>query len=186
MPLGEGYTAEEQLTGEAEHGGIQLVVYPMKRERYEQLRKRREEEPEMLMDMCLSAPCAVDMGLAPGGLMRQHIYEDDYGFDAWDQTAGSRCFVHITSSLSYLAITGTAPPHEPPTAQQYTNAGLPWFEYYAADKQALAGAAKLAGLDSVATKKIKKGEGVMGANEPIAPKPVVQLGVKGTVREGVF
>src|SRR5262245_25170810 len=28
MPLGAGYTAEEQITGQAEHGGIQVVVYP--------------------------------------------------------------------------------------------------------------------------------------------------------------
>ncbi|MFV1988935.1 MAG: hypothetical protein ACC682_16815, partial [Gemmatimonadota bacterium] len=32
MPLGAGYTAEEQITGEAEHGGIQVIAYPMKRE----------------------------------------------------------------------------------------------------------------------------------------------------------
>ena len=30
MPLGQGYTAEEQLTGKAEHGGIQLLVHPLK------------------------------------------------------------------------------------------------------------------------------------------------------------
>ena len=30
MPLGEGDTAEEQITGEVEHGGIQIMVYPMK------------------------------------------------------------------------------------------------------------------------------------------------------------
>jgi hypothetical protein len=126
------------------------------------------------------------MGLAPGGLMRQHIYRDDYGVTAWDQSAGSRCFVHITSSLSYVAITGSAPPHEPPTARQYTNAGLPWFEYYAADKQALAGAAKLSGLDSVAAKKIKKGEGILGENEPVIPHQVVPLGSGHPVREGEF
>ena len=37
MPLGEGYTVEEQLTGAAMHGGLQIVAYPMKRERYEAL-----------------------------------------------------------------------------------------------------------------------------------------------------
>lgn len=31
----EGYTAEEQLTGAAKHGGLQLSVCPMKREVYE-------------------------------------------------------------------------------------------------------------------------------------------------------
>src|SRR5512134_3415450 len=34
MPLGSGYSAEEQLTGEAEHGGVQIVAYPMKAEVY--------------------------------------------------------------------------------------------------------------------------------------------------------
>ena len=37
MPLGDGYTAEEQLTGEAEHGGLQMAVYPMKRSNYEEM-----------------------------------------------------------------------------------------------------------------------------------------------------
>ena len=37
MPLGAGYTVEEQLTGAAEHGGMQFVAYPMKAERYEAL-----------------------------------------------------------------------------------------------------------------------------------------------------
>ncbi len=35
MPLGEGYTAEEQIHGTAEHGGVQLLACPMKREAYE-------------------------------------------------------------------------------------------------------------------------------------------------------
>jgi len=44
MPLGEGYSAEEQLTGKAESGGIQIIAYPMKAQVYEQvLAKRREE-----------------------------------------------------------------------------------------------------------------------------------------------
>ena len=28
MPLGAGYTAEEQITGKAEHGGLQILVHP--------------------------------------------------------------------------------------------------------------------------------------------------------------
>ena len=41
MPLGPGYTAEEQLTGSAEHGGLQLVVHPMRREAFERRFPRR-------------------------------------------------------------------------------------------------------------------------------------------------
>ena len=51
MPLGEGYSAEEQLTGAAEHGGVQIVVYPMKAERYEELRSQRlKNAREMICD----------------------------------------------------------------------------------------------------------------------------------------
>lgn len=186
MPLGEGYTAEEQLTGEAEHGGLQIVVYPMKRKRYEALRAQTDPLRDLLMtcNWCAQSS-APGMGLAPGGLMRQHIYKDDYGLDAWER-AGSRCFVHITSSLSYFGITGSSPPHEPPTAREYTVMRLPWFEYYACDKQALEGAVRLAGLDSVAAMKIKKGEGVLDANEPVVPHRVVPLGSARPVREGKF
>src|SRR5262245_36266055 len=43
MPLGAGYSVEEQLTGKAEHGGVQIIVYPMKKERYEPILREREE-----------------------------------------------------------------------------------------------------------------------------------------------
>ena len=92
--------------------------------------------------------------------MRQEIYEDPHGLDAWDTEHSSRCFVHIVNSMTYRQITGCAPPTKPPSASHYTKAGLPWFDYYDADKKALKGAAKLAGLDSVAAKKIKKGTSV--------------------------
>ncbi len=44
MPLGAGYSVEEQVTGKAEFGGVQVVAYPMKREVFERrfsLRKRQ-------------------------------------------------------------------------------------------------------------------------------------------------
>ena len=43
MPLGQGYSVEEQLSGEPEWGGIQILVYPMKAEHYEALCAEREE-----------------------------------------------------------------------------------------------------------------------------------------------
>lgn len=46
MPLGEGYTAEEQLTGKAEFGGLQIIVYPMKREVYEEYESKRIAKEE--------------------------------------------------------------------------------------------------------------------------------------------
>ena len=181
MPLGEGYTPEEQLTGEAEHGGLQIAVYPMKRSKYEERQgwnvyERRAPTP-MLQDS--------EMGLAPGGLMRQEIYEDEHGIDAWDTTTYSRCFVHIVNSVQLFHLTGCQPPEKPQTAQDYTDAGLPWFEYYGGDLKALEGAKELAGLDSVAAVKLKKGEGFLPDNDPVKPAVVRKLN-RSMVREGVF
>ena len=39
MPLGAGYTAEEQLTGKADVGGIQIIAYPIKPEVYQRLQR---------------------------------------------------------------------------------------------------------------------------------------------------
>ena len=33
--LGQGFSAEEQITGKAEFGGIQIIVYPMKARNFE-------------------------------------------------------------------------------------------------------------------------------------------------------
>lgn len=180
MPLGEGYSVEEQLTGAAEHGGIQLLVHPMKAEVY-----RADPRRAALGYKMPALEACFDMGLAPGGLMRQEIYEDEYGFASWDRSVRSRCFVHIVNSLQYAAITGQAPPTEPPTAADYTAAGLPWFEYYDSDRKALAGAPRLAGVDSVAAKAIKSGKGVLPGNEPVSPTNVRKLSPHGAVvREG--
>ena len=161
MPLGDGYTAEEQLTGEAEHGGLQIAAYPMLAARYEKwLEEQRKAYDRRVyrvgtrpLAACESAP---QMGLAPGGLMRQKIYEDPHGFDAWDRSARSRCFVHILNSLQFLQVTGVEPPAKPPTARDYSSdeaCWLPWFEHYGGDLTALDGAKKLAGLDSVAARR---------------------------------
>ena len=44
MPLGAGYSAEEQLTGEAEHGGLQIAVYPMQASSYEAIQAAHPRE----------------------------------------------------------------------------------------------------------------------------------------------
>ena len=184
MPLGEGYTAEEQLTGAAEHGGLQIIAYPMKAEVYEKHhRETFRLYSSQQVDQALQP--SLEMGLAPGGLMRQEIYEDDYGFDVWDASIWSRCFVHILNSAQYLTVCGVKPPHLPPTAAEYTAAELPWFEYYGGDLKAIEGSTALAGLDSVATKKWKEGQLGLEENDPVQPEHIKKLGRK-LVREGTF
>ena len=188
MPLGEGFTAEEQLTGEAEHGGLQLAVIPMRAARYERLRRSVRIKRRKASFAADGAPppaaAAPEMGMAPGGLMRQELYRDHHGFDAWEHSVRSRCFVHILNSEQYVRVCRTAPPTRPPTARDYTEAGLPWFEYYDGDRAALKGAKRLGRLNSVAAK-LKKGKQPLPDNDPVEPAVIHPVG-SGQVREGDF
>ena len=189
MPMGQGYTAEEQLSGAAEHGGLQIVVCPMKAVLYEELRKLRLTVSSDRACYVEAPSRQAEMGLAPGGMMRQEVYEDEHGFDAWEHDVRSRCFVHLLNSAQYRTVTGSAPPHEPPTAADYTRAGLPWFEYYDADRAALEGAQRLAHLDSVGVRRVKEGQTPPDGGASAEPKPeqIRRLGPKRhAVREGAF
>ena len=186
MPLGEGYTVEEQITNKAEHGGLQIIVYPMKTDHFKRMVEADIDYLEGPV-FCRITPDSdsMDMGLAPGGLMRQEVYEDEYGIDAWDQGHGLRCFIHLANSEQYQGITGHTPPHGPPTAKNYTDAGLPWFDYYS-DGKALGGSDTLGKLTSVAAKFVEKGKGVLPGNDPVQPKNVNTLNKSNVVRCGKF
>jgi len=177
MAQGQGYTAEEQITGQSEHGGLQIIVYPMKRKYYEELCQKNSK-----MDFCCHSMVddvfevnRMQLGLAPGGLMTQEIYKDPHRFHVWDKQAPSRCFVHILNSEQWKTVTGKPIPSMPPSAQQYTQANLPWFEYYDDQSNALDGSSKLAALDSVAAKTIKNGEPPLADNSSIKPTNVHKL-----------
>ncbi|MHB8862742.1 MAG: hypothetical protein ACYC6N_10075 [Pirellulaceae bacterium] len=188
MPLGAGYSAEEQITGKAEHGGMQIVAYPMKRTAFEQrFPKRSRREHDVCYSMvCVCAPCAPAMGLAPGGRMKQEIYHDKYPLSDWDLDQGSRCFVHIVNSMVWHQITGSNPPSTPPTAEAYTRAGLPWFLWYDDKYTALEGNGVLSGMKSVATLGKEKQQIPLPENESVAPEHIVALRrglAKNQVRE---
>jgi len=174
MPLGAGYSVEEQLTGEAEHGGVQILVHPLKASAYHPPR------PSRMFAVCEDAVSnsvvreRADMGLAPGGRMRQEIYDDVQSFSDWDLTQRGRCFVHLANSLVWRSITGENSPTTPPTAAEYTRAGLPWFEYYGADS-ALEGGAALKGIRSVVQIGAEKGDVPLPENESVTPENVVAL-----------
>lgn len=192
MPLGSGYTAEEQVTGEATHGGLQLEVFPMREADYLRLGLDKDDgefgravfTKELAMGVASS-----DMGLAPGGRMRQEIYQDRFGVDVWDTKHTARCFVHIANSLIWRQVTGEQPPTVPPTAKEYSKAGLPWFEYYDENLAAVEGSSILAKLKSVVQLGKRKGDVPLPENASVFPAHVLQLrkGLrKDQVREGTF
>jgi len=132
VPLGHGAaTAEEQVTGSAEFGGIQIIAFPLKREIYD--REKAEELEFLEMPMFSRRECSesvpASMGLGLGGKIKQKIYEDDRAISDWE-TTGSRCFVHLVNSQAWQFITSEPVPHPPIPKYEYVRHGIPWFELY--------------------------------------------------------
>ncbi len=182
MPLGSGYCAETQCTGEVKHGGIQIVVYPMKREIFE----RRYSEEGMRQDnrrpfyiVSEPEPDRYDMGMAPGGRMYQGIYEDPFEPDDWEADRRSRCFVHIANSLVWRAITHEPPPTVPFTATEYNRYGLPWYDYYNDEAKVLAESEQLKILKSIEEMGKERGDTPLPENRSVRPQVIF------TVRKGM-
>ena len=235
-PLGAGFTAEEQITGEAEHGGIQIEVYPMDPEVYEKkfpkypkrevktsggirrktVRRRRAAGPSshgVLRSVKITSATgqhtnsrprgqsatmdfssadgnfySPEMGLAPGGKMKQQILADPHGLEVWKETAKARVFVHLANSLAWQAITQEKPPESPVTAEVYTKRGYPWFELYD-EMPALEATEKLAGLKSVLEMGFQQGQHILPENVPTNPDKIVVIKGekrKDQVREGTW
>lgn len=184
MPLGEGVTVEEQLNGEAEHGGLQIIVYPMRASVYDEIKRkemieRQKKALEMRVEESAKFCRGLDYGMAPGGLMQQEIYDDHHGIDAWEHGSFSRCFVHLTNAEQYHGITGKLPADKPPKPKDYAEAGLPWFNYYQSDLKALGGSSILARLDSLASVFRKKAD-QLPDNEPVVVGQTIELGDPAT------
>jgi len=166
MPLGKGYGVEEQLTGQAEYGGIQVQVFPMRREVFERRFPLVPEDHSVSEPprYCLSAKPEA-MSLAPGGRIRQSIWPDPFEPEEWDMGHTSRCFVHLVNSVIWKELTGQGPPTWLPTAAEYTEAGLPWFEEYREDPD----------IEQVASRRPLPGS---GPEEHKKPKPAQPSGIK--------
>jgi hypothetical protein len=197
MPLGAGYSVEEQITGKPDIGGIQLHVFPLRAEAYfrSQLAKRLPKSLEDLIDELVgedlgrsvmhfrvfsASPSVVmesaAMGLGAGGTLRQEIFEDPHDFLDWDLSMSSRCFIHLCNSLVWRQVTGSNPPHPPFTAKEYRGAGVPWFDYYRDDLSALSGSTVLDKVKSVFALGQAKGEKPLADNSSIEPEVIVQYG----------
>lgn len=192
MPLGSGYSVEEQITGQSENGGMQIIVCPMKKDVFEkkfpkiEIQKSMDRYEDCVACYSVSESASFDMGLAPGGKMHQEIYEDPFDYNDWDQTTSSRCFIHIANSLMWRAITGELPPTVPFTAKEYSRYGLPWFEYYDDNSQSISGSSILKDLKSIIQKGLEESENPLPENEPVKPENIKRIGIRKKVREGVF
>ena len=196
MPLGAGYSVEEQLSGKAEFGGIQLQVHPLKARIYfvkEVLPKLPKTLAEILPSLLPQLPMSMrwgpsveccyvkedgSMGLGAGGRMKQEIYEDPNNLEDWDLETSSRCFGHLCDALVWREITGSNPPHPPATAREYERAGLPWFDFYRDDVAVLEGSKALAGVKSVVQLSKEKGDMAVTGNGSVESKKLLHCGPK--------
>jgi hypothetical protein len=197
MPLGAGYSVEEQITGKPDIGGIQLQVFPLRAEAYfrSQLAERLPKSLEDLIDELVGTDLlrssmqfrlnsassslvmeSAAMGLGAGGRMRQEIFEDPHDFSDWDLSMSSRCFVHLCNSFMWRQVTGSNPPHPPLTTKEYRRAGVPWFDYYRDDLSVLPGSAVLDKVKSLFALGQTKGEKLLTDNSSMEPEVIVQYG----------
>ncbi|MEU9235723.1 hypothetical protein [Streptomyces subrutilus] len=96
-----------------------------------------------------AAPAAPAMGLGVGGSMRQEVYRDDRPLSAWAPEPAARVFVHLVTPPAWRRITGEDAPPSPVDRAAYTQAGLPWFDYYDETGADLAPSEPLTGVKPV-------------------------------------
>lgn len=145
---GLGATVEAQVTGQETHGAVQLAVHTLTPEARRRWKEQERLRPDVDFMVCGAAPMSADMGIGAGGTMRQEIYDDERPVTDYNEQ-GSRLFVHLCSAAQWRTITGEDPPTTPVSARAYSEAALPWFDYYDADAQDLPPSQALADVNPV-------------------------------------
>jgi hypothetical protein len=190
VPLGLGATVEGQVTGEEVWGGIQLQNFAAKHPTPSQpvlyggaygsgygsapggMQGGYGAAPEAMPRGGAAPSPARAMGLGVGGTMRQDIYQDSRKLSEWKSTPAGRVFVHLVTPPDWRHITGEEPPASPVNRASYTEAGLPWYDYYDADGTDLKPAQQLQNVKSV-------GDWIGDDHDPWqnpTPEQTVQLG----------
>jgi hypothetical protein len=166
MPLGAGYSVEAALTGAERVGGLRITVFEPKPGRFPDTPPSPAGGPQRA-----AQPAA--MGLAPGGRLRQKVYPDRHGLDAWDGGNFAQLELHLVNSAQFLHLTGEPPPPTPVDARSYTEHGLPWFALYDEAAGDVPASPRLAGVPSVAARDRERGRAGPGeAPLDIAPAQV--------------
>lgn len=116
----------------------------------------------------------LEMGIAPGGLIKQTIVKDSYAADSWDRERTIIFNVQILNSDSFHRVTGMPPPETPISAKTYSDLGLAFYKLY---EEASSIKGTFEDLKSVKTMdKIQGQGGKEGAqDEPSHPNPIIVL-----------
>lgn len=165
VPLGEALTVEAQLTGAEEDGGLTLTLFAPRPGRFpdEPPAANVEFEGDAVM------ACESPMGLGAGGRMRQEVYADEYGLEAWEATPAATARIDLVDALAFEKLTGIVSP-PPADAATYTAYGMPWFDLLAPTRRDIAAAERLAEVRSIADLEGRREEPL-----PIPEDQVVRL-----------
>jgi len=139
--LGTGTTIESQLAEGPEEGTIKIVVFQPHPGRFP------DEPPEAPAPSRLQTPRGI--GLGAGGTVRQRVYADPHGIDAWNPGDRISMEVRLVGAAEFTKLTGEQAPPTPVDAGTYTSHGLPWFELYDDAAADLAPTSAMEGIRSV-------------------------------------
>lgn len=163
--LGEGETAEEQILGTAEFGGLQFAAFSSKVKLIPASRPHEHvlfgsypmtfgDNTKGVMRSLRSAPSIQEMGLGAGGEISQKIYPDPYTKDhplekIWNTNPFKKVYVYMVDPKGFEAITGEKAPESPISFRDYQARGLPWFGLFDQSLDDLPGSGKLENLKKV-------------------------------------
>lgn len=157
LPPGSGLAVTEQLASSPSAIGLELMFFPMRPAHYEWYCERSARATGISRPLVLGG----------GGKIRQKVYQDRHGVEAWTTEPAATVSAYLVPAPSWRALTGNRPPSRPPTAKTYTEAGLPWFDYYDPDADAL-------GANSPLTQ-IKRADGPKAALQ-VPPSQIKMVG----------
>ena len=131
------FVAARQTAAQTAASDIRIVVYPMKKDCFERFmadqRALQLIGPDGAQLASSDEAGGEDLRLKLGGRMKEHIYADPHGFDAWDRTAPVICAVTMIEPEQWLKLTHTPPPDPPLTREEYDKSELPWYDEYTPD-----------------------------------------------------
>ena len=126
-PLGWKATVGEQL-GSEDASALRIQVFDAVPGRFPD---RPPPVPDrVIAGAPMSLPGGLEMGFAAGGRIAQRIYADPYGADSWQSVPLADLILYVVNSEAYEQITGQPCHPTPVSPEDYTKAGLPWFEIY--------------------------------------------------------
>ncbi|KAL9015232.1 MAG: hypothetical protein Q9180_008892, partial [Flavoplaca navasiana] len=116
-----------------------------------------------------------ELGIAPGGLIKQCIIEDPYSEARWDNERAISFNVQILNSQLFQQVTGMPPPASPISAKTYASQGLPFFDIYNETSVIAGDFAGIKSVGAIDTEMSSSGSESDGSNQPGSPDWPEQL-----------